>query len=119
MTEASNPVVAEGSTSAEEIKVPAELAPLIRKIRLRLYAESIWLRDPDSEGKEQGEWDLLVALPDDGDPDHHDPILGWILQQEAGVPATIRTTTLSDLDATLAGMRGGEGPASATAVRLL
>lgn len=118
MSQASNPVVADGTNSSEEITVPAELAPLIRKIRLRLYAESIWLREPCREGANRGDWDLLAALPDDGDPDLHDPILGWILQQEAGVPATIRTTTISDLEASLGAMRGGEGRSASTAVRL-
>ncbi|MBL8581880.1 MAG: hypothetical protein JNL61_06600 [Rhizobiaceae bacterium] len=78
----------------EALDAPAmapDLRSLVNRIRLHLKPDSIGLLGDTQAGSK--EWELLVAIPEDADPDLHDPILCWLIQQEAGVPATIRTMT--------------------------
>lgn len=79
--------------------MPAGLEPLVDMIRVRLKPASIWLSgdSPRNIRREAEGWKVVVALPDDADPDLLDPILGWLIQTETGVPAHIHATTKSAL----------------------
>lgn len=85
--------------NAPEPKMPAGLEPLVDMIRVRLKPASIWLSEdkPRYERRDRDEWKVVVALPDDADPNLLDPILGWLIQTETGVPANILATTKSAL----------------------
>ena len=84
---------------APEPKLPAGLEPLVDMIRVRLKPASIWLSgdSPRNIRREAEGWKVVVALPDDADPNLLDPILAWLIQTETGVPADIHATTKSAL----------------------
>lgn len=77
------------------IAVPTEIKPLIDEIRLRFNPDSVWLFGSRARGdnRPDSDWDILVALPDDVDPALLDPLVGWTIQHELGIPATILSTT--------------------------
>lgn len=81
------------------IPVPREVEPLIDAIKARMRPESIWLFGSRARGdlRPDSDWDLLVAVPDDADPELLDPLVGWSIQQEFGIPATILSTTAGEL----------------------
>ncbi|MEI9427504.1 nucleotidyltransferase family protein [Mesorhizobium sp. Cs1299R1N3] len=83
------------------LAVPAEIKPLINEIRGRLNPDSIWLFGSRARGdnRPDSDWDILVALPDDAGPELLDPLVGWTIQHEIGIPATILSTTSSELAA--------------------
>ncbi|MBL8581881.1 MAG: nucleotidyltransferase domain-containing protein [Rhizobiaceae bacterium] len=85
---------------ARAIGVPTELKPLVDEIRARLKPDSIWLFGSRARGDHRpgSDWDLLVALPDNADPDLLDPMVGWSIQRDVGLPATILTTTVGALE---------------------
>lgn len=87
------------NAKARAMPVPAEVKPLIDEIRLRMRPDSIWLFGSRARGehRDDSDWDILVALPDDAEPDLLDPLLGWSIQHEVGIPATILSTTASEL----------------------
>ncbi|RWK52680.1 MAG: nucleotidyltransferase domain-containing protein [Mesorhizobium sp.] len=87
--------------ASKRLKVPAEIKPLIDEIRLRLSPDSIWLFGSRARGdnRPDSDWDILVALPDDAKPELLDPLVGWTIQHEVGIPATIVSTTSSELAA--------------------
>ncbi|RUW60278.1 nucleotidyltransferase domain-containing protein [Mesorhizobium sp. M7A.F.Ca.US.008.03.1.1] len=87
--------------SSKRLTVPAEIKPLIDKIRVRLNPDSIWLFGSRARGdnRPDSDWDILVALPDDARPELLDPLIGWEIQHEIGIPATILSTTSSALAA--------------------
>ncbi|RWP58668.1 nucleotidyltransferase domain-containing protein [Mesorhizobium sp.] len=84
--------------ASKRLKVPAEIKPLIDEIRLR-SPDSIWLFGSQARGdnRADSDWDILVALPDDATPELLDPLVGWTIQHEVGIPATILSTTSSEL----------------------
>ncbi|MEP6565885.1 MAG: nucleotidyltransferase domain-containing protein [Mesorhizobium sp.] len=86
---------------SKRLKVPAEIKPLIDEIRVRLNPDSIWLFGSRARGdnRPDSDWDILVALPDDAEPEMLDPLIGWTIQNEVGIPATILSTTSSELAA--------------------
>lgn len=61
--------------------------------------EAIWLFGSRARGdnRPESDWDILVELPDDADPGLRDPLVGWRMQRELGLPATIVTATTSEL----------------------
>jgi predicted nucleotidyltransferase len=75
--------------------VPIELRPLIDRIKSRMHPESMWLFGSRARGEDRpdSDWDIVVALPDDADPSLLDPLVGWSIQREVGIPATILSTT--------------------------
>lgn len=75
------------------------MAPLVTAIRDRMHPRAIWLFGSRARGEAgpESDWDLLVSLPDDADPDLLDPLAGWTLQRETGIRATVLTTRSSDL----------------------
>jgi uncharacterized protein len=77
------------------IVVPEEVRPLIEALKSRLRPDTIWLFGSRARGDNwpDSDWDILVALPDDAEPDLLDPLLAWEIQREAGIPATIVATT--------------------------
>ena len=81
------------------IEVPTEIKPLIDEIKARLRPEAVWLFGSRARGdnRPDSDWDILVALPDDADPKLLDPLVGWTIQHELGIPATILSTTSSAL----------------------
>jgi len=83
----------------KRIQVPAEIRPLIDEIKVRLNPDSIWLFGSRARGdnRPDSDWDILVALPDDAEPELLDPLVGWTIQNEVGIPATILSTTSSAL----------------------
>ena len=87
--------------TSKRLKVPAEIKPLIDEIRIRLNPDSIWLFGSRARGdnRPDSDWDILVALPDDATPELLDPLVGWMIQHEIGIPATILSTTSSALAA--------------------
>ncbi|MER9234280.1 nucleotidyltransferase domain-containing protein [Mesorhizobium sp. M0622] len=87
--------------ASKSLTVPAEIKPLIDEIRVRLNPDSIWLFGSRARGdnRPDSDWDILVALPDDAQPELLDPLVGWTVQHEVGIPATILATTASELAA--------------------
>lgn len=87
--------------SSKRLTVPTEIKPLIDEIRVRLNPDSIWLFGSRARGdnRPDSDWDILVALPDDAKPELLDPLIGWAIQHELGIPATILSTTSSALAA--------------------
>ncbi len=81
------------------IPVPREVKPLIEEIKLRMRPESIWLFGSRARGEAQpdSDWDLLVAVADNADPNLLDPLVGWSIQHDIGIPATILSTTTGEL----------------------
>jgi predicted nucleotidyltransferase len=81
------------------ISVPEEIKPLVAAIRRRLSPEAIWLFGSRARGdhRPDSDWDIVVEFPDDADPDLLDPILGWTIQHDLGIPATVLSTTHGDL----------------------
>jgi predicted nucleotidyltransferase len=81
------------------LKVPAEVEPLIEAIRTRFHPDCIWLFGSRARGDNapDSDWDLIVALPDDAPPELLDPIVGWSIQHELGIPATILSATTSQI----------------------
>ncbi len=47
--------------------------------------------------QDDSDWDLLVASPDDAPDGLFDPMRGWQLQRDIGIPATILTVRSTDL----------------------
>ena len=47
--------------------------------------------------QDDSDWDLLVTLPDDAPDGLFDPMRGWQLQRDIGIPATILTVRSTDL----------------------
>lgn len=80
--------------------IPAPLEPLIAALRERFNPRSIWLFGSRARGdaRSDSDWDIILALDDDVAPEELDPLLGWQIQHEVGIPATILTTTASLLD---------------------
>lgn len=76
-----------------------ELQRLLAAIRSRLSPRAVWLFGSRARGDHgpDSDWDLIVALPDDAPDAALDPILGWSIRQEVGVPATILTARESEL----------------------
>jgi hypothetical protein len=85
--------------ASKRLQVPAEIKPLIDEIKVRLNPDSIWLFGSRARGdnRPDSDWDILVALPDDAEPELLDPNVGWTIQNEVGIPATILSTTSSAL----------------------
>lgn len=81
------------------INVPDEIRPLVEAIRSRLDPDAIWLFGSRARGDHGpgSDWDIVVELADDSDPDLLDPIVGWNTQHEVGVPATVLSATRSAL----------------------
>lgn len=81
------------------IEVPKEVRPLIDRIRARMAPDAIWLFGSRARGdhRADSDWDILVALDDRADPALFDPIVGWEIQHELSIPATILMTTSSEL----------------------
>ncbi|MBZ9983955.1 MULTISPECIES: nucleotidyltransferase domain-containing protein [unclassified Mesorhizobium] len=81
--------------------MPIEIRPLIDEIRIRMNPDSIWLFGSRARGdnRPDSDWDILVALPDDARPELLDPLIGWTIQHEIGIPATILSTTSGALAA--------------------
>ncbi|MDP3898593.1 MAG: nucleotidyltransferase domain-containing protein [Mesorhizobium sp.] len=61
--------------------------------------ESIWLFGSRARGdsRADSDWDILVALPEGADDALLDPIVGWTIQHEIGIPATIIAATSTQL----------------------
>lgn len=80
------------------VKVPTEIRPLVDAIKSRLRPDGLWLFGSRARGdnRPDSDWDILVALPDDAAPELLDPIVGWTIQHEVGIPATILATTSSE-----------------------
>jgi predicted nucleotidyltransferase len=76
-----------------------ELQRLLAVIQSRLSPRAVWLFGSRARGdhRPDSDWDLVVALPDDAPEVALDPILGWSIRQEVGVPATILTARESEL----------------------
>lgn len=75
--------------------VPSEIRPLIEEIKARLQPDAVWLFGSRARGdnRANSDWDILVALPDDADPGLLDPLVGWEIQRDVGIPATVLSTT--------------------------
>lgn len=61
--------------------------------------QAIWLFGSRARGNERADsdWDILVELPDDAAPELLDPLTGWTIGHEVGIPATIIVATSSEL----------------------
>lgn len=77
----------------------SELERLLAAIQARLSPRAVWLFGSRARGdhRPDSDWDLVVALPDDAPEATLDPILGWSIRQEVGIPATILTARESEL----------------------
>ncbi|MFC3323505.1 nucleotidyltransferase family protein [Mesorhizobium cantuariense] len=87
--------------ASKRLKCPTEIKPLIDEIKVRMNPDSIWLFGSRARGdnRPDSDWDILVALADDAKPELLDPLVGWMIQNEVGIPATILSTTSSELAA--------------------
>ena len=87
------------SSRPSSMTVPDDLAILLSAIRARMQPRAIWLFGSRARGdhRPDSDWDLIVALPDDASDDDLDPIVGWTIRHETGVPATILTARESEL----------------------
>ena len=76
-----------------------DLAILLEAIRARLQPRAVWLFGSRARGdhRPDSDWDLVVALPDDASEDDLDPVVGWTIGRETGVPATILAARESEL----------------------
>lgn len=85
--------------TAGTTKTPDDIKPLIDAIRGRFSPESIWLFGSRARGDNRidSDWDILVALPKGADRELLDPLVGWSIQREFGVPATVLFTMADDL----------------------
>lgn len=79
---------------------PSNIKPLIDAIRGRFAPESVWLFGSRARGdnREDSDWDILVALPKGADESLLDPIVGWSIQREFGIPATVIFTMADELE---------------------
>jgi hypothetical protein len=86
-------------TSSHRVPVPTAIRGTIAAIRDRMRPSAIWLFGSRARGEagSDSDWDLVVSLPDDANPDLLDPLVGWNLQRASGVRATILATRSSDL----------------------
>jgi uncharacterized protein len=86
-------------TRSPTIAVPEEIRPLVDALKARFTPEAIWLFGSRARGdnRPDSDWDLLVALSDNADPGLLDPIVGWTVQHEIGIPATVLSTTSAAL----------------------
>jgi uncharacterized protein len=77
------------------IPVPEEIRPLVETIRRQLMPQAVWLFGSRARGdnRADSDWDIMVALPDDCDPELLDPIIGWTIKHDLGVAATVLSTT--------------------------
>ena len=84
---------------ARRMLVPAALAPLIAAICADFQPSAIYLfgSRARNDHRDDSDWDLMVALPNDAPDRLLDPMTGWQLQREVGIPATILTARLKDL----------------------
>ncbi|MEJ6783023.1 nucleotidyltransferase domain-containing protein [Aminobacter sp. Piv2-1] len=87
--------------AARTTNTPEGIKPLVDAIRGRFSPESIWLFGSRARGdnREDSDWDILVALPNDADENLLDPLVGWSIQREFGIPATVVFTLADDLEA--------------------
>lgn len=79
--------------------MPDDLLKLVSAIRARMHPQAIWLFGSRARGdhRPDSDWDLVVAVPEDAPDDQLDPIVGWSIGRETGVPATIFAARESDL----------------------
>jgi uncharacterized protein len=86
------------SVAERTMQVPAEIRPLIDAIRVRLRPDAVWLFGSRARGDSHpdSDWDILVAVPDDTAPELLDPLVGWTIQNEVGIPASVLCTTSSE-----------------------
>lgn len=84
---------------SDRVPVPTAVAPLIDAILELMRPAAIWVFGSRARGAAgpDSDWDLVVSLPDDVDEALLDPLLGWQLQRNAGIRATILTTRSADL----------------------
>ena len=79
--------------------VPVALAPLTAAIFADLRPSAIYLfgSRARNDHRDDSDWDLVVALPDEAPDSLLDPLRGWKLQRDVGISATILTTRSKDL----------------------
>jgi predicted nucleotidyltransferase len=77
------------------LSVPDEIRPLVEAIRHRFNPEAVWLFGSRARGdhRPDSDWDIVVELPDDCDPELLDPIVGWTIKHDLGIAATVLSTT--------------------------
>ena len=77
------------------LSVPDEIRPLVEAIRHRFNPEAVWLFGSRARGdhRPDSDWDIVVALPDDCDPELLDPIVAWTIKHDLGIAATVLSTT--------------------------
>ncbi|WP_350392515.1 nucleotidyltransferase domain-containing protein [Methylorubrum podarium] len=87
------------TTDSTSTAIDSDLARLLAAIRRHLSPRAVWLFGSRARGDHHSDsdWDLIVALPDDVAESALDPIVGWSIRQEAGVPATILTAREGEL----------------------
>lgn len=78
--------------------VPIGVKPLVDALTSRLHPQSIWQFGSRARGdhRPDSDWDLVVVMPDGTPVEQLDPLVGWSIQNEVGVPATIILTTSRD-----------------------
>lgn len=64
---------------------------LLERIVERWHPRQIWLFGSRARGDSQpsSDWDLLVVVPDEVVDSELDPLIGWRLQNEAGIHADV------------------------------
>lgn len=86
----------------KSMRTPAELQPLVDAIEARFAPEAIWLFGSRARGdnRSDSDWDIVVAVPDDAPQELLDPLVGWTLQRDLGIPATVLAMTSGALEET-------------------
>jgi predicted nucleotidyltransferase len=82
------------------IRPPTELDRLLFAIREQLDPIDVWLFGSRATGRcrPDSDWDLLVVLPDDAEPDIvDDPVVVWRISSETDVPSTVLAARQSEL----------------------
>lgn len=73
------------------------ISPLLDRILRAWKPVGIWLFGSRARGTAgpTSDWDLLVVAPDEA-PDIDDPLTGWRMQKEAGVPSDVLVCRATD-----------------------
>lgn len=82
------------------ISPPPALKGLLDVMRARLQPVEVWLFGSRARGESRpdSDWDLLAVIRDDAEVDADNPVLGWRIARESGVPSTLLLTRKSDLE---------------------
>lgn len=78
---------------------PAELQPLLGRMKARLSPTQVWLFGSRARGdnRPDSDWDLLAVLADDAPDELIDPMVNWEISRDLEITTTLLSTTESEL----------------------